>query len=165
MNDENLTSREVVIKEYPNSTHWVEGQQVIGVGNLILTNERLVFLHQVALSEKEIESLRNISGKATTNEMIDLSLSLHKKNFQFPLSSITRVKTGLYCLIPFPRPCLRIFYRNEKKKQNILTASFMFTIPLLKGFVQLEITTVRAWVLLINRAVKRNKASADTARN
>ena len=165
MNNEYSTSGEVVLKEYPHSTRWMEGQLVIGVGNLILTTERIVFLHQVALSDEEIERLRKISGKATNKDMIDLSLSLHKKNFQFPLSSITQVKTGLYCLLPFPRPCLRIFYRSGKKKQNILAASFMFTIPLLKGFYQLEITTVRAWVMLINEAVRHKQVTAGTARS
>ena len=164
MSDEQLASREVVLKEYPQSTRWLEGQQVIGVGNLILTNERIVFLHQVALSDEEMERLRKLSGKLTAREMIDLGLSLDRKNFQFPLSSVTRVKTGLHSLLPFPRPCLRIFYRTGKRTKNISTASFMFTIPLLKGFFQFEITTVQAWVMLINKAVRHKQltAGADT---
>ena len=152
MTDKLPASEEIVIKEYPRSTRWLEGQQVIGVGNLILTNERLVFLHQVPISEEEIERLQKLSQKITTKEMIDLGLSLHEKNFQIPLSSITLVKTGLYSILPFPRPCLRIFYISGKRK--IKTASFMFTIPLLKGFFQLEVTTVWGWVSMIRRAMR-----------
>ena len=165
MNDEQLASEEVVLREYPHSTRWLEGQQVIGVGNLILTNERIVFLHEVALSDEEAERLRKLSGKLTTKEMIDLGLSLHKKNFQFPLSSVTQVKTGLYSLLPFPRPCLRVFYGSGKKKQTINSASFIFTIPLLKGFFQLEITTVKMWVMLINKAVRHKQLTAGMGRS
>ncbi len=154
MNDKRLASGEMVLKEYPYSTRWLEGQQVIGVGNLVLTNERIVFLHQVELSDGEMERLRKLPEKLTAKEMIDYGLSLHKNNFQFSLSSVTQVKTGLHSLLPFPRPCLRIFYRSGKTKKDIRTVSFMFTIPLLKGFFQLEITTVWAWVMFINKALR-----------
>ena len=153
MTDEQLASEEVVLKEYPYSTRRMEGQQVIGVGNLILTNERLVFLNRVPLNEEEVEYLQKFSGKATTKRTIDLALALHKKNFQVPLSSVISVKTGLYSILPFPRPCLHISYRSEKKKR-IKTISFMFTIPLWKGWFQLEITIIMAWVRIIREAVR-----------
>ena len=165
MTNKQIASKEVVIKEYPNSTRWMEGQEVIGVGNLILTNERIVFLHRVDLSDEELERLQKLSRKVTAREMIDLGLSLHKNNFQFPLSSVTQVKTGLHSLLPFPRPCLRVFYKSGKKKQNINTASFMFTIPLLKGFFQLEITTVKMWVMLISRVAKAKQLTAGMGRS
>ncbi len=163
MKDEQLASEEVVLKEYPRSTHWLEGRQVIGVGNLILTNERLVFLHRAALTEEELEYLRKFSQKATTNRMIDLAFTLHKKNFQFPLSSVVSARAGLYSILPFPRPCLRISYRSERKKKEmkIKTVSFMFTIPLLKGFFQLEITTVMGWVWIIRKAVRHKQFSVQ----
>lgn len=153
MKDEQPISGETALKEYPNSTRWLEGQQIIGVGNLILTNERLVFLHRVAPTNEQITYLRKLSAGATTNRMLDFALALHKKNFQIPLSSFISVKVGLYSLLPFPRPCLRIFYRSQKKKR-VKSTSFMFTIPLLKGFFQLEITTVLGWTWMIKRALK-----------
>ena len=165
MTNKQIVSDEVVLKEYPNSTRWLEGQEVIGVGNLILTNERIVFLHRVDLSDEELERLQKLSRKVAAREMIDLGLSLHKNNFQFPLSSVTQVKTGLHSLLPFPRPCLRVFYKRGKKKQNIRTASFMFTIPLLKGFFQFEITTVQGWVMFINKAVKQKQPGAGVERS
>ena len=160
MKDEQLGSEEVVIKEYPHSTRWLEGQQVIGVGNLILTNERLVFLHRVPLDEEELEYLQKFSKQATTSRMIDLALTLHKKNFQVPLSSVISVKTGLYSILPFPRPCLHISYRSEKKKK-IKTISFMFTIPLWKGWFQLEITTVKTWGRIIREAVRYKQSTTS----
>ena len=160
MKDEQLASEEVVLKEYPRYTHRMEGQQVIGVGNLILTNERLVFLNRVPLNEEEVEYLQKFSGKATTKRTIDLALTLHKKNFQVPLSSVISVKTGLYSILPFPRPCLRISYRSEKKKK-IKTISFMFTMPLWKGWFQLEITTIKAWGRIIKEAVRYKQSTTS----
>ncbi len=152
MNDKQLASTEIVLKEYPKSTRWVEGQQVIGVGNLILTNKRLIFLHQVSLSDQQIEKLQELSKERKLEITPESALALHKKNFQVPLTSVVSVKVGLYSLLPFPRPCLRIFYQGAKKNQ-IKTASFMFTIPLLRGLSQLEITDVLSWVWKIRRAV------------
>ena len=83
MQDKQPAPEEIVIKEYPRSTRWLEGQQVIGVGNLVLTDKRLVFLHEVVLSEEQIERLRKLSEGATVNRTIDFALTLHKKNFQF----------------------------------------------------------------------------------
>ncbi len=154
MNSEQLASEEVVLKEYPRYTRWLEGQEIIGVGNLILTTERLVFLNQVVLAEGQVEYLRKLSEETKTSRLIDLALTLHKKNFQVPLSSVISVKTGLYSILPFTRPCLRISYRSEKKKKNIKNISFMFTIPLWKGWFQLEITTVMVWVRIIRRVVR-----------
>ena len=152
-------AEEIVVKEYPNSTRWLDGQQVIGAGNLILTSERLLFIHQVPLDEEDLERLQKLSGKMTASRMLDLALSLHKKNFQVLLSSVISVKTGLYSILPLPRPCLRIFYINEKKKGKTNELTFMFTIPLLKGFFQFEITTVQGWVWIIRKAVKRKQAT------
>ena len=153
MKDKQPSSDEFILKEYPNSTRWLEGQRVIGTGNLILTSERLIFIHQIPISAEEIERLRKLSASITTREMIDITLPFHKKNFHVPLSSVVSVKTGLLSWLPFPRPCLRIFFRSAKKRQiNRLT--FMFTIPIWKGWFQLEITTVMAWVTTIKRVLR-----------
>ena len=62
MNDKQRSAEEFIIKEYPNYTHWLEGSQAIGIGNLILTSRRLVFLNQLPpLTEAEIEHLQKFS--------------------------------------------------------------------------------------------------------
>lgn len=157
MKNEYAANDEVVLKEYPNSTRWVEGQTIIGVGNLILTSERLVFLHQVELSPRQIEIVQKLSETAKPNKLIDFALTLHKRNFQVPLSSVISVNMSRYCLFPFPRPYLRISYRGGSKNKE-RSLGFMFTIPLLKGFYQLEITTVTAWVQIIKKALKAKKS-------
>lgn len=148
-------SEEFVVKEYPRYTHWMEGKEVIGVGNLILTSERLIFLHQVELNEQRTDYIKKLSEeKATTSRFLDFALTLHKKNFEVPLTSVISVKTALYSLLPFPRPCLRISYMAGKQKTP-KPLSFMFTIPLWKGWFQLEITTVVIWGKAIQRAMGR----------
>ncbi len=148
MNDKD----EIIIKEYPNSTRWVDGRDTIGTGNLILTSNRLIFLNGVKLSDKQIERIRELSTKATASRLLDYALTLHKMNFQIPLSLVTWVRIGLYSLLPFPRPCLRIFCLGKNEEEEF---SFMFNIPLLKGIYQWEITTVWHWVSVINRALRR----------
>jgi len=150
MKDEHQATEEVVIKEYPKSTYWLEGHQVMAVGNLVLTNERLAFLRQVVLSEKEIETLQKLSQEATANTLIQFALSLHKKNFQLPLSSIVSVKMGLYSILPV-RPCMRVYYKSASKKEK--TVSFLFTVPLLKRLLLSEFPTL-GWIRAINKAVK-----------
>ena len=144
-------SEETVVKEYPNTTRWLEEQRIIGAGNLILTNKRLVFLHQVVPTDEQLEELRKLST-APTGEMLDFALALHKKNFQIPVSSLVGVKVGLLTLLPIPRFYLRVAYMGKKNKNK--TTSFMFTISILRGVFQLEITTVLGWVWIIRKAMK-----------
>lgn len=149
--------KERVIKEYPSSTRWMEGRKILGVGNLILTNKRLIFLNQVVLSDQQMEALKKISEGGDFDKITDYALDLHKNNFDVPLTSVISAKVGLFTILPFPRPCLRIFWANPKKKDQIKSASFMFTIPLLRGLFQFEIMDAISWVLRINRAVTQAK--------
>lgn len=156
-------SEEIVVKEYPHSTRWLKGQQVIGSGNLILTSKRLVFLHEVVATDEQIEKMQKIAERAPVNRLLDFAISLYKQNFQIPLASLVLVKVGLYSLFPFPRPCLRVFYGSGRKKGQMKTVSFMFTIPLLRGFFQFEITTVLGWVWSIRRVLRyRQETAAKT---
>ena len=152
---------EIRLKEYPRFTRWMEGQQIIGVGNLILTTERLAFLHQFVPNKEQIENFQKLSEGATTTEIMDFALTLHKKNYQIPLSSLLSARVGLQSLLPFPRFCLRLSYRNPKKKRQIKATSFMFTIPLLRGFFQLELTTVWGWSSMIRRAMRTKQLTMD----
>lgn len=146
------TSEESVIREYPNTTRWLEGQLILGAGNLILTTERLVFLNQVSIKEKQAQKLQELS-EATTNRVLDYALTLHKNNFQIPLRAVTSARVGIFAYFPFPRFCLRIDYRSDRKQ--IETASFMFTISILRGFYQLEIGIVMSWASAIKKVMKR----------
>ena len=152
MKSESSVYTEAVLKEYPNSTRWIEGHRILGEGNLILTNERLVFLNRVAVSERQNEKIKELEG-APINEILDFALTLHKKNFQIPLSSIIAADRARFALFPLPRFCLRITYLSgSKQKEKPL--DFMFTISVLRGFFQLEITIVSGWVRMIRKVLK-----------
>ncbi len=146
---------EFVIKEYPNTTRWLEERRILGVGNLILTNRRLAFLHQVLVTDHHKQALQKLSGK-TTSEIMEYALRLHQKNFEIPITAITEVKSKRFATFPMPRFYLEVTYWKEKKKKEGIL-SFMFTISLLRGFFQLEYTVVKSWVWAIERAVKRAK--------
>ncbi len=144
---------ERVIQEYPRSTRWLEGTRILGTGNLILTNRRLVFLHAIEPTPEQMANIQKMAG-AATEASVDFALTLHKKNFEIPLRNITRARTGVFAWVPFPRFCLRVDYL-EGKKEIPRTASFQFTISLLQGFVRMELTTVLGWAMAIGGAVKR----------
>ena len=143
--------KELVLKEYPHSTRWIKGQLILGVGNLVLTNQRLVFLHGVDLTPRQIAYVKKLSEAGNASKVLDYALTLHKKSFEVPLTAVTSVKMAKYCILPFPRPYLKISYRGRgKDKEKAL--GFMFTIPLLRGFFQLEFTTVFGWSRMIKKA-------------
>jgi len=150
MDNHQATSEEVVIKEHPHGTYWLEGRQVRATGNLILTNQRLVFLRQVTLTEKQAEEIQRLAKEATTSELIQFALKLHKKNLQLPLSSIVTAKMGFLSVFPI-RPYLRVYYQSASK--NTKTLSFMFKIPFLKRLLLTDFPTI-GWVNAIKKAVK-----------
>jgi len=153
MDDQKPSSEEIVVKEYPNSTYWLEDRQVKAAGNLILTSQRLVFLKQVALSEKQAEEIRRLATEATTSELIQFALKLNKKNFQLPLSSIVTARMGLLSYFPI-RPYLSVHYLSAGKKMK--TLDFMFTLPLLKRLMLSEFPTL-GWRSAIRSAVKKEQ--------
>jgi len=153
MNSHQPISDETVVKEYPKSTCWLEDRQVRAIGNLVLTDQRLVFLKQVELSEKQAEEIRRLATEATTSELIQFALKLHKKNFQLPLSSIVTARMGLLSYFPI-RPYLSVHYLSVNKK--LKTLDFMFTLPLLKRLMMSEFPTL-GWLNAIKKAVKRDK--------
>lgn len=147
---------EVVIKEYPNSTRWIEGKKLLGIGNLVLTSQRLVFLNRMVLAEKQMEHIQKLSEEDIVKESLEYALTLHKKNFEIPLATVLSVKTKVFAFLPFPRFYLRVSYTNVKKG-NTKIASFLFTIPLLKGLFQTEIGITKGWESAIKRALRQKR--------
>jgi len=161
MSGKSSASEEVVIKEYPNTTEWLDENQVKAVGNLILTNRRLVFLRRAVLSEKQIEDAQKLSREATAEQLIQFALTLHKKNLQVPLSSIVSARIGFQLMFqlifPSPKPYLRVSYKTGSR--NIKTERFRFRLPLLKRMLMSEFPTL-GWTRAINKAVKAQRRAA-----
>ena len=150
MGNHQPASEEFVIKEYPRSTLWLEGKLVRAAGNLVLTNQRLVFLKQVTLNENQTAEIQRLIQEASARELIQFALKLHKKNFHLPLSSIVTAKMGLLSIFPL-RPYLRVYYMSAGKKTK--TVSFMFTLPFLKRLLLSDFPTL-GWVNAIKKTVK-----------
>ncbi|MFC1870421.1 hypothetical protein ACFLYE_04050 [Chloroflexota bacterium] len=77
MENEKPAAKEFIIKEYPKTTYWLDGKLVRAIGNLILTNERLVFLRQVFLSPEQTTSMQKIIQEGHTSELLQFALRLH----------------------------------------------------------------------------------------
>ncbi len=149
---------ERVIREYPRWTRWLEGTRILGTGNLILTNRRLVFLHAIDPTPEQIANIEKMA-RAATADSVDFALSLDKKNFEMPLRNVTRARTGMFAWLPMPRFCLRVDYL-EGKREIPRTASFQFTISLLQGLFRFEPAMVWGWAISIRGAVSRAQKGA-----
>ena len=158
MADKPSASEEVVIREYPKSTLWLDGYQVRATGNLILSNRRLIFIRQTVLNEEQVEYLQKNSQKSNTEQLIHFAFALHKKNFQTPLSSIVSARLRFQPGFPFPQSYMRVSYRTAGK--NVKTISFRFTVPLFKRLLMSEFPTLD-WVRVINKAVKAEQRTGS----
>jgi len=147
---ENTLPNEEIIREWPKYTLWME-PNAISQGNLILTSERLVFLKEKVLTEKDIYDLYQMRERgASVREEIQFALGLQKKNFQIPLEDIIGAGLGRYSLLPF-RLWLHVRYRSGRKEKQL---TFIFTMSLFKRLLLKEFPTL-GWRQAINDEVKR----------
>lgn len=115
---------EIIIKQHPHWTYVIEGRQGRAMGNLVLTNRRLLFLHKIEAGPEVSASIRKLAD-APIETVLDHALTLHKNCFQMPLSSITRVGIGAYVRFPFPYFYLKVYYRRGKKQaSNVVNFQF-----------------------------------------
>ncbi len=115
---------EIIIRQHRRWTHWLEGNKVLGEGNLILTNRRLLFLHRIVSSPDVSASIKELAD-APLEAVLDHALTLHKNSYQVPLSSIMQVGVITLFGFPLPRFCLEIVYLKGKKLDPH-TADFKF---------------------------------------
>ncbi len=63
MENKSSSTKEHVLKEYPNVTYWLEGNAVQGWCNLILTSERLIFKTVLICRNGNWRKYSNYPGK------------------------------------------------------------------------------------------------------
>ena len=161
-----LLSEEIIIKEHPNFTHCRrEGQSAKDVGNLILTNTRLVFLTRVMLHESKMERWQKLAKEGTAAEQIDFALTLHKKNFNIPLSLLSSVKCKLYFSFPFPSLIMQISYmKGGSKKKGGKTMIFQFKQSFLRLLFRKSMLPLTVeWVSSVREAIKNEEVSSVKA--
>ncbi len=153
--EETTRADETVLNEYPQFTQWVDEKKVKGTGNLVLTNRRLLFLHQVVVNEQRRRDAKLLSEKASTQQLIDYALRLDKNNFMFPLLSVAGAKTRINRLLPYPQYSLQVTCYVGPKRE-LKTYEFLFTVPWLSGLLLKQLATVRGWVKDINSTLQQS---------
>lgn len=147
--NENL---EIIIRQHSRWTHCVEGRRTIGKGSLVLTNRRLLFLHQIEASPDVASTIKKLAD-APIEMVLNHALTLHKNCFQIPLSSIIRVGIGGFARFPFPHPNLSVSYLKDKKL-TFQMAAFQFEKPGSGLRFQPQIITDWGWKRSIQRAIR-----------
>ena len=142
---------ERIIKEHRKWTRWIEGRRLLGEGNLVLTNRRLIFLHRITSSRNVSASIKRLAD-APIQSVLDYGLSLNKSNFEVPLSRVTGARIGMRARFPMGRFFLSVSYLDARDRPR--RADFQFNVPRLQLFVHSQLLTDWVWVSTIKRAVK-----------
>ena len=153
------TAAEKLIKKHPKWTQWIEKPRLLRLGNLILTNRRLLFLHQVPPSP-EITAMKNQEVNFPLETNLNNAFRLNQNNFQIPLSSIGNVRIGAFNWNPMPHVCLTVIYFDGINTAS-RSASFQFIRPIKQTILKPQIVVVIGWVKAINQAIK-NAETPDT---
>jgi hypothetical protein len=147
--DENAES---IIRQHRRWTYWVEGRRILGEGNLVLTNRRLLFLHRIESSPEVAASIKNLAD-APMETVLDHALTLHKNSFQMPLSSIIQVGIGSLAGFPLPSIYLNVVYLKGKKLSPH-TVAFKFKQSGAGMFSQPQIVMDWNWKRAIRKAIE-----------
>jgi len=143
---------ERIIKEHRRWTQWIERPRVMRLGNLVLTNYRLIFLHKIQSSPDVSYNIKKLAD-APMETVLNYAFTLDANNFQIPLSSIGGVRIGTFNWNPFPHICLTIIYFDGKHPAS-KSASFQFIRPIKQTILNPQIVVVIGWVRAINQAIK-----------
>jgi hypothetical protein len=150
---QNKDDKEIIIRQFRRYTRWISGTKTLGQGTLILTNQRLIFLHRIKSSPEVTAAIEALS-KAPMAEVLDHALTLDRENFQIPLSSVVSAGTGIFYQFPFPHFCLNVVYfRSAKKKLTTYAVSFQFLRPGVDMILHPQFAMDRAWGIAIKSAV------------
>jgi hypothetical protein len=146
------TEPEKIIKEHRKWTQWIERPRATHLGNLVLTNRRLIFLHQIQSSPNVKDNIKRLAD-APTETVLNYAFSLNGSNFQIPLPAIGKVTIGTFNWTPFPHVCLSIVYFDGKHTTG-KSASFQFIRPLKQTIINPQLIVDIGWVQAINKAIK-----------
>jgi hypothetical protein len=147
------TEAEIVIREHRRWTQWIERPRAMRLGNLVLTNHRLIFLHQIQSSPTVQENIKRLAD-SPMETVLNYAFTLNQNNFQIPLSSIAGVRIGTFNWNPFPHICLTVIYFDGKNTDSKL-ASFVFLRPIKQTILHPQIIVDIGWIRAIKQAMKK----------
>ena len=139
---------------------WIKARRIMGEGNLVLTNRRLIFLHKIQASP-DVDAIIKKLADAPIETVLNHALTLHKNCFQIPLLSIVRVVIGTFIRFPFPHFYLSISYLKGNK-QIPHTVAFQFKRAKSQIFSPPQIIKDWGWVRVINRAMQETGSPKTT---
>ena len=104
---------ERIIKEHRKWTQWIQTPKKLRLGNLVLTNRRLMFLNVIQSSPEVTESIKKLAD-APMEVVLNHAFKLNGDNFQIPLSAIAGLKIGAYNWTPIPHvPYKQTIFKPE----------------------------------------------------
>jgi hypothetical protein len=149
------TETEIIIKEHRRWTQCIEKPRIMRLGNLVLTNRRLIFLHQIQSGPDVKDNIQKLAD-APMETVLNYAFTLNRNNFQIPLSSIGNVRIGTFNWSPFPHVCLTVTYFDGIHTAS-KSASFQFIRPIKQTILKPQIIVGVGWV----RAIKQAMNNAD----
>jgi hypothetical protein len=147
---------ERILKEHRKWTQWIAYPRILPLGNLVLTNRRLIFLNKIQSSPQVTENIKKLAD-APMETVLNYAFTLNRDNFQIPLSAIGAVRVGAFRWNPFPHVCLSVVYFDGKNTSSRL-ASFQFIRPIKQTILHPQLFVDIGWVRAINRAIKENES-------
>ena len=145
------TEPEIIIKEHRKWTQWIETPRRLRLGNLVVTNRRVIFLNKISSSPEVTEHIRKLAD-APTEDVLNYAYTLDRDNFQVPLSMITSLKIGAYNWTPIPHICLTIVFVDKRATTRM--AAFQFIRPYKQTLMKPQFMLVMEWIREIKKAIK-----------
>ena len=149
---------ERIIKEHRKWSQWIETPRALRLGNLVLTNRRLMFLHKIESSPEVKDNIKKLAN-APIESVLNYAFTLNQNNFQIPLSNVVGLKIGAFNWTPIPHVCLIIIYVDRKYLTNRMV-SFQFIRPYKQTILKPQFILVIDWIRTIKKAIK----TAETAK-
>ena len=143
---------ERIIKEHRKWTQWIQTPKKLRLGNLVLTNRRLIFLNVIQSRPEVTDSIKKLAD-APIEIVLNQAYKLNGDNFQIPLSAIAGLKIGAYNWTPIPHVCLSIVFFDGNSTRSRMVA-FQFIRPYKQTIFKPEIVLLFEWIREIKKAIQ-----------
>jgi len=143
---------ERIIKEHRKWTQWIQTPRKLRLGNLVLTNRRLIFLNVIHSGPEVDASIKKLAD-APMETVLNHAYKMNPDNFQVPLSNISGLKIGAYNWTPIPHVCLSIVYYDGRDTRSRMV-DFQFIRPYKQTIFKPQIFLLFEWIRTIKKAVQ-----------
>ena len=131
---------------------WIQTPRKLRLGNLVLTNRRLIFLNIIQSGPEVDASIKKLAD-APMETVLNYAYKLNPDNFQIPLSAIAGLKIGAYNWTPIPHVCLSVVYYDGSSTRSRM-AAFQFIRPYKQTILKPQIVLLFEWIRAIKKAIQ-----------